>query len=133
VFSWHLGVEIAIATGLDCSHVNFDCLSLCFSVVWNIKSQEQRFVDLTPDDSWGGAGLLGVTIRLDNYGGADERLIRVLEVENDSPASVAGLVPMKDYLLGTTAIAFGSTKMLVSEAASLFVALGLLDSWTLGD
>mmetsp|Transcript_15788 Transcript_15788/g.24684 ORF Transcript_15788/g.24684 Transcript_15788/m.24684 type:complete len:408 (-) Transcript_15788:96-1319(-) len=81
-------------------------------LVWNIKSQEQRFVDLTPDDTWGGAGLLGVTIRLDNYGGADERLIRVLEVEGDSPASVAGLVPMKDYLLGTTAIAFGSTKML---------------------
>ena len=82
------------------------------SVVWNIKSQEQRFVDLTPDDNWGGAGLLGVTIRLDNYGGADERLIRVLEVENNSPASQAGLVPLKDYLLGTTAIAFGSTKQL---------------------
>jgi hypothetical protein len=81
-------------------------------VVWNIKSQEQRFVDLSPDDNWGGAGLLGVTIRLDSYGGADERLIRVLEVEKDSPASVAGLVPLKDYLLGTTAIAFGSTKML---------------------
>ena len=52
--------------------------------------------------------MLGVTIRLDNYGGADERLIRVLEVEPDSPASVAGLVPMKDFLLGTTAVAFGS-------------------------
>ena len=34
-----------------------------------------------------GAGLLGVTIKLDNYGGADERLVRVLEVEEHSPAA----------------------------------------------
>jgi hypothetical protein len=83
-------------------------------VVWNIKSQEQRFVDLIPNDDWGGAGLLGVTIRLDNYGGADERLIRVLEVEENSPASVAGLIPMKDFLLGTTVAAFGSTQILAT-------------------
>jgi hypothetical protein len=34
-----------------------------------------------------GAGLLGVTIKLDDYGGADERLVRVLEVEDHSPAA----------------------------------------------
>jgi hypothetical protein len=71
-------------------------------VVFNIKSQEARLVKLTPQDDWGGAGLLGVTIRLDNYAGADERLIRVLAVETRSPAAVAGLVPEKDFLLGTT-------------------------------
>eukprot|EP00980_Cylindrotheca_fusiformis_P017631 scaffold5529_cov117-Cylindrotheca_fusiformis.AAC.8 len=81
-------------------------------VVWNIKSQEKRLVELVPNDDWPGAGLLGVTIRLDNYGGADERLIRVLEVEHNSPAAIAGLVPMQDYLLGTTAISFESTKVL---------------------
>jgi len=58
-------------------------------------------VELVPDDTWGGAGLLGVTIRLDNYAGAEERLIRVLSVEDQSPAAVAGLVPLKDFLLGT--------------------------------
>lgn len=84
------------------------------SVVWNIKCQEQRFVELSPSDNWGGAGLLGVTIRLDNYGGADERLIRVLTVQDNSPASIAGLVPLKDYLLGTTVTAFGSTQALAS-------------------
>ena len=78
-------------------------------MVWNIKCQEQRFVELSPSDTWGGAGLLGVTIRLDNYGGADERLIRVLDAQDNSPASIAGLVPLKDYLLGTTVTAFGST------------------------
>jgi hypothetical protein len=34
-----------------------------------------------------GAGLLGVTIKLDDYGGADERMVRVLEVEEHSPAA----------------------------------------------
>lgn len=45
-------------------------------------------------------------------GGADERLIRVLDVENDSPASIAGLVPMRDYLLGTAFVSFSSTDVL---------------------
>jgi hypothetical protein len=91
-------------------------LFLCIPiiVVWNIKSQEQRFVDLIPNETWGGAGLLGVTIRMDNYGGADERLIRVLSVQHNSPASIAGLVPLQDFLLGTTVVAFGTTEVLAS-------------------
>lgn len=70
--------------------------------MWNIKSQEARLVHLTPDDGWGGAGLLGVTIRLDDYAGAEDRLVRVLAVESNSPAAIAGLVPEHDFLLGTT-------------------------------
>jgi hypothetical protein len=71
-------------------------------VVWNIKSQQERIVTLVPSDTWGGAGLLGVTIRLDNYAGAEDRLIRVLEVEPHSPAALAGLQAEVDFLLGTT-------------------------------
>jgi len=71
-------------------------------VVWNIKNQKARLVTLTPADSWGGAGLLGVTIRLDNYAAAQERLVKVLEVEDGGPAAVAGLVAGADYILGTT-------------------------------
>ena len=78
----------------------------------NIKSNSQRLVEITPSSTWGGAGLLGVTIRLDDYGGADERLIRVLSVEHNSPAAIAGLVPMKDYLLGTTSTSFDSDGIL---------------------
>jgi hypothetical protein len=80
--------------------------------VHNIKSNSQRLVKITPSSTWGGAGLLGVTIRLDDYGGADERLIRVLSVEHNSPAAIAGLVPMKDYLLGTTSTSFDSDGIL---------------------
>jgi len=81
-------------------------------LVHNIKSNSQRLVNITPSSEWGGAGLLGVTIRLDNYGGADERLIRVLSVEHNSPAAIAGLVPMTDYLLGTTSSSFDSDSAL---------------------
>ena len=75
-------------------------------LVWNIKSQTQRIVKLTPSKDWGGTGLLGVTIRLDDYAEADERLIRVLSVEHNSPAAIAGLEAEADYLLGTTTVSF---------------------------
>ncbi|OEU08556.1 GRASP55_65-domain-containing protein, partial [Fragilariopsis cylindrus CCMP1102] len=86
-------------------------------LVWNIKIQEKRIVQLYPNNDWGGAGLLGVTIKLDNYGGADERLVRVLEIMDDidndkSPAFLAGLQPMKDFLLGTTSTTLTSTDIL---------------------
>jgi hypothetical protein len=84
------------------------------SVVYNIKSQETRLVALIPSDAWGGAGLLGVTIRLDNYGGADERLIRVLSVEHNSPAAIAGLVAEQDYLLGTVSNSLDDTQSLAN-------------------
>ena len=78
-----------------------------------MKSQEERIVHLIPDDTWGGAGMLGVTIRLDNYAGAEERLVRVLEVESpQSPAAMAGLVPFHDYILGTTSETLQDTAQL---------------------
>lgn len=83
-------------------------------LVWNIKCQEKRLVDIVPSDDWEGAGLLGVTIRLDNYGGAEDRLIRILTAETNSPAAIAGLVPEQDYLLGTTTHSFDSTKVLAA-------------------
>jgi hypothetical protein len=84
-------------------------------LVWNIKLQDKRVVKLYPRNDWGGAGLLGVTIKLDDYGGADERLVRVLEIDSnskDSPALLAGLIPMDDFLLGTTATTLNSTDVL---------------------
>ena len=87
-------------------------------VVWNIKSQTQRLVTITPRSDWGGTGLLGVTIRLDDYAEADERLIRVLSVEHNSPASIAGLEPLNDYLLGTTALSFDGDAALASVLRS---------------
>lgn len=83
-------------------------------LVWNIKAQEKRLVELTPRDDWDGAGLLGVTIKLDNYGGADERLVRVLDVQDGSPAAVAGLEKDRDFMLGTTTQNFSSSTILAA-------------------
>lgn len=71
-------------------------------------------MELLPNDDWDGAGLLGVTIKLDDYGGADERLIRVLDVEDGSPAAVAGLVKEKDFMLGTTTQNFSTSAILAA-------------------
>ena len=60
-----------------------------------------RKVVLVPSRSWPGEGMLGVTIRFDTYLDAEEHLCRVLDVEVNSPAELAGLIPGKDYLLGT--------------------------------
>jgi len=85
-------------------------------LVYNIKAREKRVVELTPSDNWGGAGLLGVTIKLDDYGGADERLVRVLDVDDveNGPARLAGLIPEEDFLLGTTATTLTNTDVLAS-------------------
>lgn len=82
-------------------------------MVWNIKTQTARTVPLTPSDSWGGAGLLGVTIRLDNYAGAEERLVRILQTQEGGPAATAGLMgDGTDYFLGTTHATFTSVDRL---------------------
>lgn len=81
-------------------------------MVWNIKSKTQRFLTLTPTPSWGGKGLIGVTIRMDNYATAEENLLRVLSVEKQSPAALAGLTPNTDYLLGTTVESFENENIL---------------------
>ncbi|TYZ57355.1 hypothetical protein PybrP1_012955 [[Pythium] brassicae (nom. inval.)] len=69
--------------------------------VYNVKSQTTRELELTPTRGWPGKGLLGVTIRFDSYEGAEDQLLHVLNVVQDSPAHQAGLRPESDYLLGT--------------------------------
>ena len=63
-------------------------------------------VVLTPSKKWDGQGMLGVTIRFDYYDQAEEHLVRVLEVVPNSPAELAGLQPLTDFLLGTAETVF---------------------------
>ena len=70
--------------------------------IYNSKSKVTRTVSLTPSrSSWTGDGLLGVTIRFDTYANCDENVCRICEIENDSPADLAGLVQETDYILGS--------------------------------
>jgi len=76
--------------------------------IYNLKSKTTREVHITPKRHWGGQGLLGVTIRFDTYYKADEQLVRVLDVEHNSPAFAAGLKAETDYVLGTAEVVFHS-------------------------
>ena len=81
-------------------------------LVWNIKSKSQRFINLVPTRNWSGTGLLGVTIRMDDYMTAEDNLLRILDVQPGSPAAMAGLEPNVNYLLGTTMESFESEEVL---------------------
>jgi C-terminal processing protease CtpA/Prc len=74
--------------------------------VYNCKNHSLREIVLVPSTKWPGEGMLGVTIRFDSYHDAEEHLCHVLEVQPNSPAELAGLVPEADYLLGTAEKAF---------------------------
>jgi len=83
-------------------------------IVFNTKMQKSRKVTLTPNNTWGGIGLLGVTIRLDTYYAALSCILRILTVPTNSPGAIAGLVQGTDYLLGSDTTAFDSAVTLES-------------------
>ena len=70
--------------------------------VYNCMTQTERIVDLQPRNDWGGSGLLGITIRFDNYENVVSEVIHILKCEPNSPSEKAGLRPLTDYLLGTS-------------------------------
>lgn len=49
--------------------------------VYSSKSQSVREVKITPSNSWGGQGLLGVSIRFCSFEGANENVWHVLVSE----------------------------------------------------
>lgn len=65
----------------------------------------------------------GVTIRFDFYDQSEEHLVRVLEVVPNSPAELAGLQPMTDFLLGTAETVFKGKQ--ATRFFSLLLALVL--------
>eukprot|EP00941_MAST-03F_sp_MAST-3F-sp1_P000937 g937.t1 len=67
--------------------------------VYNTKSRSVRETTIYPRTGWGGKGLLGITIRFDEFD--DCTGLHVLDVVQDSPAYAAGLVSYEDYILGT--------------------------------
>ena len=83
--------------------------------VYNCKSKNIRDLELVPSRNWPGEGMLGVTIRFDSYHNAEEDLCHVTEVDPDSPADLAGLMPETDYLLGTLEKVFKTTEILYEE------------------
>uniref|UniRef100_A0A8C7GQ85 Golgi reassembly stacking protein 2 n=1 Tax=Oncorhynchus kisutch TaxID=8019 RepID=A0A8C7GQ85_ONCKI len=69
-------------------------------LVYSSKTIELREATVTPNNMWGGQGLLGVSIRFCSFEGVNENVWHVLEVEPNSPAAMAGLRPHTDYVIG---------------------------------
>lgn len=59
---------------------------------------------MIPSESWGGQGLLGVSIRFCSFEGANENVWHILEVHPGSPAELAGLRSFSDYIIGADSI-----------------------------
>ncbi|KAL1140970.1 hypothetical protein AAG570_000896 [Ranatra chinensis] len=72
--------------------------------VYSSKTQLVRLVKITPSSSWGGQGLLGVSIRFCSFEGANENVWHVLEVHPNSPAQLAGLQAFSDYIIGADSV-----------------------------
>nr|CAD7568713.1 unnamed protein product [Timema californicum] len=72
--------------------------------VYSSKTQSVREVVIVPSTSWGGQGLLGVSIRFCSFEGANENVWHVLEVHPSSPAEMAGLRPFNDYIIGADSV-----------------------------
>ncbi len=67
--------------------------------LYNIVTRKIREIVITPH-KWEGKGLLGTTIRLEDYAMAHTRVLRVLNFYVDSPLHKAGFKAKKDYILG---------------------------------
>lgn len=72
--------------------------------VYSSKTQSVRRTKIVPSMTWGGQGLLGVSIRFCSFEGANENVWHVLEVHPSSPAELAGLQPFTDYIIGADSI-----------------------------
>ncbi|XP_077997287.1 Golgi reassembly-stacking protein 2-like [Glandiceps talaboti] len=73
-------------------------------MVYSSKSLSTREVVLTPTNSWGGQGLLGVSIRFCSFEGANENVWHVMDVQPNSPADYAGLRSNSDYIIGADSV-----------------------------
>lgn len=72
--------------------------------VYSSKTQSLRQTIIVPSLTWGGQGLLGVSIRFCSFEGSNENVWHVLEVHPSSPAEKAGLRPFTDYIIGADSV-----------------------------
>ncbi|XP_059827774.1 Golgi reassembly-stacking protein 1-like [Hypanus sabinus] len=68
--------------------------------VYSTKAAKVREVEVVPSNMWGGQGLLGASVRFCSFQGAHEHIWHVLDIEPNSPAALAGLLPHTDYIVG---------------------------------
>lgn len=72
--------------------------------VYNSKTQSVRQVALVPTGTWGGQGLLGISIRFCSFDRAADSVWHILDVESGSPADNAGFSAYTDYIIGAETV-----------------------------
>eukprot|EP01129_Flabellula_baltica_P009266 TRINITY_DN3757_c0_g1_i1.p1 TRINITY_DN3757_c0_g1~~TRINITY_DN3757_c0_g1_i1.p1 ORF type:complete len:262 (-),score=46.78 TRINITY_DN3757_c0_g1_i1:39-824(-) len=76
--------------------------------IYNSRNEEYRHAILVPDNTWGGAGAAGMSIRYCPYEQAHEHVWHILDIHPNSPAEKAGLEPHTDYIVGSPDVIFGN-------------------------
>jgi len=72
--------------------------------VYSSKTRTVRETFISPSATWGGQGLLGISIRFCSFEGANENVWHILDVQNNSPASAAGLRSDSDFIIGADSV-----------------------------
>jgi len=70
-------------------------------LVYSSKTMNLKELTLVPSRMWGGQGVLGVSIRFCSFDRANENVWHILDVQPNSPASLAGLRTNSDYIIGS--------------------------------
>lgn len=68
--------------------------------VFNVLTRKTREATVVPRQ-WGGPGLLGGSVRFEEWSGEEDLGVRVLGTQPNSPAAVCGLQPDCDFILGS--------------------------------
>eukprot|EP01060_Flectonema_neradi_P029718 TRINITY_DN4167_c0_g1_i4.p1 TRINITY_DN4167_c0_g1~~TRINITY_DN4167_c0_g1_i4.p1 ORF type:complete len:386 (+),score=91.36 TRINITY_DN4167_c0_g1_i4:46-1203(+) len=72
--------------------------------IYNTKTRSMRDCFITPNDNWGGVGLLGCSINWESVENAQEFVWHVTDVSPSSPAAIAGVQSGRDYLIGMQSV-----------------------------
>ncbi|KAA0705103.1 Golgi reassembly-stacking protein 1 [Triplophysa tibetana] len=94
--------------------------------VYSSKVMKIRELEVIPSNMWGGQGLLGASVRFCTFHGANHNVWHVLDVEPNSPATLAGLKPYADYIVGADQVLQASEDFFTLIEASEGKALKLL-------
>lgn len=78
--------------------------------VYNSRTETYRDCVVFPSDTWGGAGVAGLSIRYCAFDDIAAHVWHVLDVHASSPASQAGLQAYTDYVVGSPEILFTTSE-----------------------
>jgi len=83
--------------------------------VFNVLTRKTRDATVVPRQ-WGGPGLLGGSVRFEEWSGEEDLGVRVLGTQPNSPAAACGLQPDYDFILGSEEVTINGADQLSALA-----------------